>query len=161
MEQLHTELHAANTLLKRGIKVRARAPFLLRLFFIKTIIITLYQPYRGTLERAARYYLSTGLSLEKLQDITAEEALAVMAKHGRSLTNAVSVAILNGWIVGYLFTRPFSWYLKWHLTELEIMTLMQAIISYGGLQDFMTTTRLVRSLKLTAPNLGQKNMRGS
>ncbi|WP_410221937.1 hypothetical protein [Pedobacter sp.] len=161
MEQLHTELRAANTLLKRGIKVRARAPFLLRLFFIKTITITLYQPYRGTLERAARYYLSTGLNLEKLQDITAEEALAVMADHGGPLTNAVSVSVLNGWIAGYLFTRPLSWYLKWHLTEVEIMTLMQAIISYGGLQDFMTTTRLVRSMKLTAPNLGQKSTKGS
>jgi hypothetical protein len=156
MENLHTELHAAETLLQRGMKVKAHAPLLFRLFGKKTITLTLSQPTGGTLHRVASYYLRTGISQEKLHEITAEEALGLITVHGKTIYKAVACAILNGWITGYLFTKPLAWWLYEHHTPESIAALMDVLITYGGVSHFMITTRLVRSLKLTAPNLGQK-----
>ncbi|ADY51514.1 hypothetical protein Pedsa_0942 [Pseudopedobacter saltans DSM 12145] len=153
---MQTELHAVETLLQRGVKVKARAPLLFRLFGKKTIVFKLGQPKAGTLHRVASYYLRTGIDQTKLHEITSEEALTVISVHGKNIYKAVATAILNGYWSGMLFTKPFAWWLSWHLTPKAILTLMDILITYGGIQDFMTTTRLVRSMKLTAPNLGQK-----
>lgn len=153
---MQTELHAVETLLQRGVKVKAHAPLFFRLFGKKTIVFNLRQPKAGTLHRVASYYLRTGLNQNQLHDITAEEALAIITVHGKSIYKAVATAILNGYWSGKLLTKPFAWWLSWHLTPKAILTLMDILITYGGIQDFMTTTRLVRSMKLTAPNLGQK-----
>lgn len=151
-----TELHAAETILQRGVKVKARAPLLLRLFFIRTVNVKLHNPTAGTMMRVASHYLSTGLDGRKLDDLTAEQAMAIMAVHGKELRKAVASAVLNGWISGWLFTRTVAWYLKWHLSDREICTMMNLLISYGGTQDFIDTTRYIKAMKITSPNLGQK-----
>lgn len=155
-EDMATELRAAETILQRGVKVKARAPLLLRMIGIKRLTLTLRNPTSGTLMRVASYYLRTGLTAQKLNEVTAEEAMAIMVVHGKGLRRAVATAFLNGWLSGSLFVRPMAWYLKWHFTEEAICTMMDMLISYGGLKDFMTTTRYVRGMKITAPNLGQK-----
>src|SRR5690606_8493094 len=101
-EDVNVERLAAETILQRGVKVKARAPLLLRLVGIKRITLTLRHPTAGTLMRVASYYLRTGLTLEKLDGLKAEEALSVMAVHGTSLRRAVATALLNGWISGWL-----------------------------------------------------------
>lgn len=151
-----TELHAAETILQRGVKVKARAPLLFRLVFVRWFTIKLRNPTSGTLMRVAAHYLSTGLDSHKLDDLTAEQAMAIMAKHGKALRKAVAVAVLNGWIRGWLFARPMAWYLKWNLTDREICTMMNLLITYGGTMDFIDTTRYIRVMKITSPNLGQK-----
>jgi hypothetical protein len=156
LENINTELRAAETLLQRGVKVKAHAPLLLRIFGKKTIAFNLTQPKAGTLHRVASYYLRTGISQTQLHEITTEEALAVITVHGKNINKAVAAAILNGYWRGKLFINPFAWWLNWHLSPRAILTLMDILITYGGVEDFMTTTRLVRSMKITAPNLGQK-----
>jgi len=161
-EDMATELRAAETILQRGVKVKARAPLLLRMLFIRRITLTLRNPTAGTMMRVASYYLRTGLTAEKLDDLSAEEALAIMAVHGGSLRRAAATAILNGWISGWLLVRPIAWYLKWYFTEAGICTMVNLLITYGGLKDFTTTTRYIRGMKITSPtNLGQKTRKGS
>lgn len=156
MVDIKTELHAAETILQRGVKVKARAPLLLRLVFIRRISIKLRNPTAGTLMRVAAHYLRTGLDSRKLDDLSAEQAMAIMAVHGPALRKAVAVAVLNGWISGWLLARPVAWYLKWHLTDREICTMMNLLVAYGGTRDFIDTTRYIRAMKITSPNLGQK-----
>lgn len=161
MEDLRIEQKAAETILQRGVKVKARAPLLLRMIGIKRITLTLRQPTAGTLMRVASYYLRTGITVEELSDITAERAIELMALHGGSIRLAVATAILNGWLSGWLLIRPVAWYLKWTQSERSICTLMDMLISYGGAKDFMDTTRYIRGMKITAPNLGQTKKKGS
>src|SRR5690606_18719072 len=132
------------------------APLLLRILGVRRIRLTLRMPYAGTLQRVAEYYLRTGLPAEKLSGITTEEALAIMAVHGKSIRRAVACALLNGWLSGWLLTPLMAWYIKWHMKEEYICALMDMLITSGGVADFMTTTRLIRSMKITAPKLGQK-----
>lgn len=146
---------AAETILQRGVKVKIPAPWFIR-WLKKSWVVVLTSPFEGTMLRVATYYLSTGLKDEKLENITTEETLHLMAVHGKAISRAVACAILNGYWKGKLFTRPFAWYLRWNLTAQEMFGLTTALILYGGTADFMNTTRLVRKMKTTTPNLGHK-----
>ncbi|MAO42161.1 hypothetical protein [Leeuwenhoekiella sp.] len=152
-----TEHLAAQTILHRGVKVKVAAPFFLRWFGKRTIALKLTSPYEGTMYRVAAYYLSTGLKDHKLENTSTEEALALMSLHGKSISKAVACAILNGYWSGKLFTRLLAWYLRWHCKPRELFALTTALLIYGGTADFMSTTRSVRKMKLTTPNLGQNN----
>lgn len=154
-EDAGVERRVAETILHRGVKVKVAAPFFLRWIGKKTITMRLTSPYEGTMYRVSKYYLSTGLKDHKIDDITIEESLALMSVHGKSITRAVACAILNGYWSGKLFTRPVAWYLRWHCKPRELFALMTAILIYGGTADFMNTTRSVRAMKATKPNLGQ------
>lgn len=154
-ENQATERLAAETILQRGVKVKIAAPFFLRWIGKKTITIRLTSPYEGTMYRVSAYYLSTGIKDDKLEDITTEEALALMSIHGKSISKAVACALLNGYWSGMLFTKFVAWYLRWHCKPNELFVLATAILIYGGTQDFMNTTRSVRQMKATSPNLGQ------
>ena len=146
---------AVETILQRGVKVKIPAPWFIR-WIKKSYPVIMSSPYEGTMFRVARYYLSTGLTQEKLDNLTTEEALVLMSVHGKAITKAVACALLNGYLKGKLFTKPLAWYLRWNMTAQELFALTTALVLYGGTTDFMNTTRLVQSQKTTTPNLGQK-----
>lgn len=156
-EDQNVERLAADQILDRGARMKMRAPFLLRIIGIKEVSLTVRAPYEGTLHRVASYYLSTGLSSEKLENLTHEEALGIMVAHGKSLRRAVACAWLNGYWTGKLFTKPLAHYMKWHCKPVEISTIAMLILIYGGAADFMSTTRSVRMMKITTPKMGQKD----
>lgn len=155
-ENPQVEEFAVDTILQNGVKVLVPAPFLLRLFRKKTINLTVSSPFEGTMHRVAKYYLSTGLTLDKLENLTVEQAAVLHVKHGKAISKAVAVAVLNGYLKGMFFTNFLAWYLRWHLKSQQMFTLVTFLIVHGGTQDFISTTKSVRSLKLTAPSLGQK-----
>lgn len=150
------EHQAAENILQRGVKIKIGAPFFLRWFGKKTIGIRITSPFEGTMFRVSSYYLSTGIKDQQLEDLTTEEALALMSIHGKTICKAVACAILNGYWSGKLFTKPLAWYLRWHCRPRELFALITVLLIYGGTQDFISTTRSVRQMKTTSPNLGQK-----
>lgn len=155
-ENQDVERLASETILQRGVKIKIGAPFFLKWFGKKTITARLTSPYEGTMHRVSAYYLSTGIKDNKLEELTTEEALSLMSIHGKTISKAVACAILNGYWSGKLFTRVFAWYLRWHCKPRELFALVTALLIYGGASDFMSTTRSVRQMKITAPKLGQK-----
>lgn len=162
MENPAIEAHAADLMLKRGVRLQMRAPFFLRWLGKKTISLIVTSPYDGTLARVAKYYLSTGLTIEQLTNITHEQALLIQLRHGKAINKAVAVGWLNGFLSGWLFVRPLAWYIRWHCKPQHIQTVAVMLLLYGGVSDFMGTTRSVRMMKITTPKaeLGQL-MKGS
>jgi hypothetical protein len=162
MESEAIEKHAADLILKRGVRLQMRAPFFLRWLGKKTVSLVVSSPYEGTLHRVAGYYLETGLEMADLDHITHERALSLMLAHSPSITKAVAVAWLNGYWSGRLFTRPLASYMRWHCRPEDILTVAMIILLYGGISDFMNITRSVRMMKITSPasDQGQK-MKGS
>lgn len=153
---MSTELHAAYAVMERGVRAKVRAPLFLRLIGIKVIPITLKKLYAGTLFRVSAFYLSTGLTTEDLKETTTEHALELMHKHGDAIYRAVACALINSKTLGWLFTKWLGRYLKENLTMRETLVLLELCLMYNGVADFMSTTRLVKALKITEPNLGQK-----
>lgn len=113
--------------------------------------MTVRSPYEGTLHRVAGHYLKTGITSEQLDSITHEQALTLMLVHGREITKAVACAWLNGWASGWFFTKPLASYMRWHARPEDILVIATMILLYGGVSDFMNTTRSVRMMKITTP----------
>ena len=153
-ESMQTEKFAADTILQKGVKVKVPAPFFIR-WFKKTIALKLSSPLEGTMHRVASYYLATGMTQDQLESLTTEEALQLQIKHGKTISRAVAVAILNGYWSGKLLTKPLAWYLRWHLKPRELYVLTTTLLLFGGVQDFINTTKSVRQMKLTTPRTGQ------
>lgn len=146
----------ADQILQRGARMKMRAPAVLRMIGIRTIALTVRSPYEGTMMRVSAYYLSTGLKMADLEEVTYEQALSIWAAHGKAINKAVACAWLNGYWAGKLFTKPLAWYMRWHATPQEILTVAQLLLIYGGTSDFLDTTRSVRMMKTTSPTLAKK-----
>ena len=155
-ENPQVEKLAADQILQKGVRMLIRAPFLLRLIGIKTIGLKVRAPYLGTMYRVAKYYLSTGITSDKLEDVSHEEALALVVAHGHTITKAVACAWLNGYWMSRLFTRPLAWYIRNHCKPKELFTITTMLLIFGGTSDFTDTTRSVRMMKMTAPRMGQE-----
>ena len=155
------EKHAADLILKRGVRLELRAPLFLRILGKKTLKLTVTSPLEGTLQRVGRYYLETGISSDQLDSITHEQALGLMAVHGKQINKAVACAWLNGWFSGWAFTRPLAWYMRWHARPEDILVICTMILLYGGVSDFMNTTRSVRMMKTTSPRIEGQKRQGS
>lgn len=162
MENSAIEQLAADTLLERGARMKVRAPFWLRWLGKKHISLTITSPYEGTLLRVARYYLSTGIGGDALEDLSQEQALRMLALHGKTISKAVATAWLNGYWKGLLFTKPVAAWIRWNARPEEMLTLLYLVINHGGLQAFIDTTRLLRTTRITAPkHQGHKKEKGS
>lgn len=151
-----SELRAAELLLKRGVRIPMRSPFFMRWLGKKTIHLTISSPYEGALIAASEHYLKTGLTMEELEDCTTEQALSILRAHGKAIELAVACVWLNGYWAIRLFAGMLARYMRWNCEPQHIMYVAQLVLLYGGVKDFMNTTRSVRLLKVTEPNLGQK-----
>ena len=156
LNSTEVERLAADQILEKGVRMQLRAPFLFRLFGKRTVGLTVRAPYIGTMIRVSRLYLNTGITDDKLNDISHEEAHALMAVHGVSISKAVACAWLNGYFLGWLFTKLLARYIRNHATAKELMVVTTMLLIYGGVSDFINTTRSVRDMKMTAPMKGQK-----
>jgi hypothetical protein len=155
----NVELHATETLLQRGVQVYVNAPLFLRLFGKKKIKLVLGVPTGGALKRMGYWYLQCQLSADKLEEISVEEAMLFKVKYGRFIYRALASLFLVGKRRTWLFLKPFAKWLEENMTEKDALILLQLVIMQGGLEDFMTTTRLVRAKMITPPRLGQMTKR--
>ena len=149
------EKMASDRLLQKGVPMKIRTPLFFRLLGWKHFTLRVTSPTFGTLLRVSNYYLSTGLSIDKLEDITHEMALSLMIAHGKAISKAVACAWLNRKWADVLATRLLAWYLREHSTPAELCNAVLMITVLGGTADFTNTTRSVGLMTVTAPRLGQ------
>jgi len=161
MDANRTELHATETLLERGVRVRVRAPLFLRLLFIKTIVLRLSVPYAGAFVRMGRWYLLCQLDIDKLEKISTEDALLFKVKYSDYIYRALACLFIGNKLLTRLFLKPYANWLKESMTTKDALTLIQLVIVEGGLKDFMTTTRYIRGVMITIPKLGQTKTKRS
>lgn len=155
MDANKIELHATETLLQRGVRVRVRAPFFMRVFGKRKVVVTLREPTGGALSRMGYWYLQCQLPMEQLQEISVEDALLFKVKYGKNIYRALACLFLVDKRLTWLLLESYSEWLSESITVKDALSLLQLSILHGGLKDFMTTTRLVRAKMITPPKLGQ------
>lgn len=148
------EKKAAEILLKRGVKVPVTAPLFLRIFRKKIINLIITSPTSNTYLRISHKFLK--MDVDPDRDIDLKEAYEVYVKHGKKESEILALALLNSFFL-YWLHKPFAWWLRCKMTEAEINYLYQLIVVYGGIQDFISTIRIIHSTRMTKPmNLSQK-----
>lgn len=155
MQANQTELLATETLLQRGVRVKARAPLLFRLVGIKNINLTLSTPTAGALLRMGHWYLRCQLPIDKLEQVSMEDALQYKVKYSENIYRALACLFIGNALMTRIFLKPYASWLREALTDEEVLTLLQLVLVHGGLQSFMTTTRYIRGVMITIPRLGQ------
>ncbi|AIM38270.1 hypothetical protein KO02_17450 [Sphingobacterium sp. ML3W] len=159
MEANKIELQATETLLQRGVRVRVRAPLFLRIFQKRSVEIVLRSPTGGALMRMGYWYLHCQLSIDDLKKISIENAMLFNVRYGKYIYRALACLFLVDKRLTWLLLKPYSKWLQESLSVSEALSLLQISILHGGLEDFMITTRLVRSKMITPPKLGQMTKR--
>jgi len=156
-----TEKLAADTLLNRGVRMKVRAPFWLRLLGRKHLSITISAPYEGTLLRIASYFLSTGLKPEDIEAPNIMQCLLILQEHGKAISRAVAAGWLNSYWLGKLFIRPAAFWLRWNCKSEELLTIAYLLLANGGISAFIDTIRLIRQTKITTPKHLSQATKGS
>lgn len=142
------EKKAANILLKRGVKVQILAPLFFRVFGKKKIDIVVKAPTTDTLIVIAEQYLS--MRIENTKDLNLPESFDLLKKHSKTMTKIIATTILDqkrNWFL----VRYWTWLLSKKLTQEETNYLFHLIIVYGGVEDFISTIRLMETVRITKP----------
>ena len=144
--EMATEKKAANILLKRGVNVPVTAPLFLRLFGKKTINLVVSAPTTYILISIAEKYLS--MRIENTKDLTLPESFILLKNHAKTMSEIVSVCILNN--EKKLWRHKFlASFIRKRLTAEELSYLFHLIIIYGGVEDFINTIRLMEAVRIT------------
>lgn len=142
-----TEQRAASLLLKKGVKVSITAPLFLRLLGKKKIDLVITAPTIYTLLLISEKFLSMRILN---QELSISEAFALYRFHGKTMTEIVAMAILNDkkkmWRKRFLAKHLIK-----QLKPSELTYLFTLIIAYGGIEDFISTIRLMEQMKITRP----------
>ncbi len=142
-----TEQRAASLLLKKGVKVSITAPLFLRLLGKKKIDLVIKAPTIYTLLLISEKFLSMRIPN---QELSISEAFALYRFHGKTMTEIVAMAILNDkkkmWRKRFLAKHLIK-----QLKPEELTYLFTLIIAYGGIEDFISTIRLMEQMKITRP----------
>jgi len=151
MDKRKTEQIAAETILESGVRVKLPAPLFLRVFGKKEISVVIRQPYLGTLMHLSRLSLKADFDLDGIDQGKLDEAHKLMAEHGPTIARMAAVVILNGKLKIRLFSGLLANYLLWKLKPRRLIEVVILIITLSGVQDFTTSIRLIRSMKMTTP----------
>lgn len=145
-------------LLRKGVPVQIVAPFFLRIFRRKTIRFTLTFPTLYTLLRISREYLK--ITQECKAELTTQQAMQVMNTDGKRVAKIVAIALLNRswllWLSGWLGNR-----LSKRLRPEDVLQLYELVVVHGGLEDFLSTIRLIHQTRVTKPMNLSPNEKGS
>ena len=139
-----TEKQVAELLLKKGISVEIATPFFSRLFGKKKEVIKISIPSVNKLLLITYKFLQMGI--DKLDDLTAKEAYELYAQHAVAVSEIVALAVSNKKSYKSLAKR-----LRKSCTQAELAYLYFLVISYGGVQDFLSTIRLIKETRITKP----------
>lgn len=150
----NVELLAAETLLEKGVPLPLRAPLLFRLFGVKQLKV--YRPSAGNHLRIGRLYLKMGITEDQLKETSLLVAKELEVKHTYTHCRIIAFTMFKGYLTPLFFNRIMAMWLKWHLSQKQIMNTAEFVLTMGGTANFMNTTRYIKAMLITAiPELGQ------
>lgn len=147
-----TELLAANSILKRGVRYSIPAPLFFRLLGIKKIKITVTQLCAGTELRVAALMAEKELTEEKLNNT---DPSVIMFQHYNDIVKIVALSTLNRFAVSRLALLLRIRLLK-TMSVWQLFELYTTVRKYSGTTPFTAITRLALETRMTKPNLGQE-----
>lgn len=151
MTKTNVEQLAAERILESGVRVKLPAPLFLRMLGKKQVSLLIKQPYLGTLMHISRLALQSGFDFEQIDRGEMEAAHRLVSEHARTASRIVAVAVLNSRLKIRLFARPLAGWLQYKLKPRKLAEIIMTLVLLSGIQDFTSSIRLIRSLRVTAP----------
>ncbi|MDM1093423.1 hypothetical protein [Myroides odoratimimus] len=150
------ELKTTNIVLKKGVKVPVTAPLFIRiitLFIVRRINFVVKDLKLETLLKISRLFSLMDVDLNK--ELSVVEAYELLSKHRKKVSKIVAYAMLDKDYL-YWLVPIVSYIIRTGLSAKEVSYLLKISILYSGIEDFMSTIRSIRVMKITTPmNLSQ------
>lgn len=143
-----TELQGARLLLKKGVLVPIAAPLLFRIFGIKVFKLKVKAPTAYQLLRIAELYLQMNVST--YSELNTNDVMQLYVKHHDKLSRIIAISMLKStakdWQINLLARRLYK-----NATQEQLNYIFRLLILHGGVQDFISTIKLVEETRITKP----------
>lgn len=132
---------AADALLDRGVRIplwTVRVPFRRRPL---RFCVVMRRPRLGGLIRLASLYESLGVSAERVEHFTPDEARAFIVRHGRTVSRMVACTLCRGIVARWLL-EPVAWLVR---HRADPACLDAALLQFTRLTGTELFTPIIRS----------------
>lgn len=151
MENPEVEIKTVETLLDKGVRVEIPAPFFLRWFGKKSIVLNVKRPSSQTLYTISGMFLQMKKKCEKLEAGSIDEAHELLANCMIPVSKIIAYGIIPYYSPVGIRNCLLAWYLRQHLNTRQIADLISIVITLSGVHDFCNTIRLITGLRMTMP----------
>lgn len=149
---MNTEKFAAKVLLEKGIGIGVKPSLFFRML---GITLKCYAPTMGIRIRISEILLEMDIDPSVIIDVSLMDAEKLLVELSFDLARIVAYTMVKGRIKSKLLNPILAKWLLWNMTFEELMAVVKLVVFHTGTVDFLSTTRLVMGMRITAPKLGQ------
>lgn len=155
------EMKAADALLDRRLKINLPAPWLLRLFGVRTVGYWMKLPVGENVFRMARLFVKMNIDAKKLKEGDIGTLMEYIARHGENVSRLIAYGMIRGAFFARIFNRPLARYIRCNMDMRGMAELMKIIVLTCNGQDFASIIASAANLRMTEPTLSQPTETGS
>jgi hypothetical protein len=146
------EITAAKTILEKGSGLEIPAPFFFRLFSRKTLKFEIKKPTAAVCLEITIMRLEMGVTDEEFENMTIEQGLAFMAKHGKTISDILAKVILSTNNLNGISEKQLSKMLLKYFPFSFLIERFHEVTLGSGLEDFMNFIGCIKTVRLTTPS---------
>lgn len=143
MDERQMKLRAADTILRKGVRVPiVSPPLLLRIFGMRRMSVTLRQPSMGGLIMMSRIVTDMGLDPEQFSSLSVAECYRLVERYGDRIVRILAIGILRYWPLVYL-NRPLAAWLRWRIEPSLLSYALHLMLTLNDTADFIVSIRSI------------------
>lgn len=85
-----------------------------------------------------------------------EKFKEVFASNRKAIFKIIAIAVINEYLKGKLFSRPFSFWLARNISREQAYTIVNMYVAFGGTAEFMQLIKQIISVRYTAEGMVYK-----
>lgn len=151
---MNEQLKAADALLDIGISIPLRAVRFRKWRW--TPRVTIKRPPLGGLLRILRVWLVLEIDVKQLDNMSDNDKLELIAKHGRALSKMVALMVCSGVISGKVLAPALSLFLRWRCHPDVLLYTSLQFLQLQDTQSFIDIIRSVEAVNLLQPRVSQR-----
>lgn len=154
---MNEQLKAADALLDIGISIPLRAVRFRKWKW--TPRVTIRRPPLGGLLRILKVWLALEIDTKQLDNMSDNDKLELIAKHGRALSKMVALMVYSGIVSGKVLAPALALFLRWRCHPDVLLYTVHTFMELQDTQNFTSIIKSVEALNLLKPRMSQKEKR--
>lgn len=146
------EITAAKTILEKGSRLEIPAPFFYRLLGRKILKFEIKKPTAAVCLEITIMRLEMNVTDEEFENMTIEQGLAFMAKHGTTISDILAKVILSNQHLAGVKEKQLSKMLLTYFPFSFLMERFHEVTLGSGLEDFINFIGYIKTVRLTIPS---------
>ncbi|GAB6394615.1 MAG: hypothetical protein MdMp024_0927 [Bacteroidales bacterium] len=151
-----TEVHAADALLDRRVRLFIPAPPFLRMLGVRTIPVWIRLPVCAQILRMARLLVPMSVELDKYDKGDISRLFTDISRYLVPCSRIIALGLLRGRVSAFLFHRALASYLLRYMDMAMLAELTKLVVLLSGSENFATIIRSLLLMRITKPTLSRE-----